>query len=353
MSSPRPSFAHFVLTAALTGATLATHAQCPFDPSVGPVDMILCPNSQGTLMTQVYDSYQWYKDGALIPGAISPTLIVDAFNDSGSSFSVDATLDGCTEMSPPVLVDGWAFLPPTVMTTGGDPLFFTPDITLYCALDTIRLILQQPYTVNIQWSDQHVPIPGGTNDTLVVPPAGGQYSVSGAPAICPDYVQDLGLWISIAYLQPVQPTIAMNGTQLCADPPGENYQWFLDDQPLSPSDMQCIDPAAPGFYTVDVTYSADCSIPSDPYVLVTGLEERTNAGNWRVFPMPATDQVTITWSDGSVFPDWRLLDATGRIVMQGRGGVRSPLSIDVSKLGAGHYWLSAGETAKLAVSVVR
>jgi len=59
-------------------------AQCPFDPTVTPADLILCPNSQGELATQSYDSYQWYKEGNPIPGATGQTLVVDAYNDSGS-----------------------------------------------------------------------------------------------------------------------------------------------------------------------------------------------------------------------------------------------------------------------------
>ena len=46
-------------------------AQCPFDPTVLPPDLILCPNEQAVLATQVYDSYQWYKDGAPVFNASS------------------------------------------------------------------------------------------------------------------------------------------------------------------------------------------------------------------------------------------------------------------------------------------
>ena len=80
-------------------------AQCPFDPTVLPPDLILCPNEQAVLATQVYDSYQWYKDDAPVPGATDPGFLVDAFQDAGSNFSVEATLDGCTERSPNLHVD--------------------------------------------------------------------------------------------------------------------------------------------------------------------------------------------------------------------------------------------------------
>src|SRR5215510_8040249 len=91
---------------------VSANAQCPFDPTVTPNNLILCPNESDTLWTQVYDSYQWYKDGNLIPGATNQYYVVNAFTDGGSYFAVSATASSCTEMSPQVLVDGWAFLPP-------------------------------------------------------------------------------------------------------------------------------------------------------------------------------------------------------------------------------------------------
>src|SRR5215204_2072164 len=76
-------------------------AQCPFDPTVTG-DTMLCPNTTGLLSTQVYDTYQWYKrplfggPSALVPGAVSQSLVVDAANDAGFYFKVEATLDTCT-----------------------------------------------------------------------------------------------------------------------------------------------------------------------------------------------------------------------------------------------------------------
>src|SRR5687768_10000242 len=97
---------------------VSVKGQCPFDPLVTPSNLILCPNESDTLWTQVYDSYQWYKDGNPIPGATNQYYVVNQFADAGSYFSVSATDSSCTEMSPQVLVDGWAFLPPFVMHQG-------------------------------------------------------------------------------------------------------------------------------------------------------------------------------------------------------------------------------------------
>lgn len=169
---------------AQTGYSNLGIPDCPHNPTITPADLILCPNTSDTLFTQEYDGYQWYKDGNLLQGATNQFYVVDAFTDAGSMFSVEATENGCAEMSPEVLVDGWAFLGLTVATEGlKDPL---------CAgQDTLLLIINPPYNINIQWTNNGNAIQDATNDTLVVT-ATGAYSVSGAPDLCPNFVQNLG-----------------------------------------------------------------------------------------------------------------------------------------------------------------
>ena len=66
-------------------ASMVIKAQCPFTPTISPSTLILCPNESGTLATQVYDAYQWYKDGSPIAGATEQTLAVEQWADAGSN----------------------------------------------------------------------------------------------------------------------------------------------------------------------------------------------------------------------------------------------------------------------------
>jgi hypothetical protein len=165
---------------------------CAHNPTVTPDNLILCPNTTDTLWTQQYDSYKWYKDGNLIPNATNQYYVVSAFNDGGSMFKVEATLNNCTEISPEVLVDGWAFLPVTVITEGLQD-------TLCAGEDTLFLIMGMPYDTDIQWTKGGIDLPGENNDTLVVTTS-GVYSVSGAPSTCPDYNQSLGLQLTYTFV---------------------------------------------------------------------------------------------------------------------------------------------------------
>jgi len=169
------------------------NAQCAFNPTISG-DTLLCPNATGQLTTQVYDSYQWYKrplfggPAVPVPGATSQLLMVDYSNDAGFYFSVEATDSGCTEMSPEVLVDGWVFLLPFTIIEGEYTIGGSGELVL-CLGDTIFLIAGMPYDTNLQWYDNGNPIAGANDDTLIVTTV-GSYTFSGAPSLCPNFIQN-------------------------------------------------------------------------------------------------------------------------------------------------------------------
>jgi hypothetical protein len=328
--------------------TLQAAAQCPFDPTITPDDLILCPGEQGELTTQAYDAYQWYKEGVAIPNATGQTLAVDQFNDAGYTFTVEATLNGCTEMSPGVLVDGWVFLPPYVIHTGDEPLFTDGNgVAHHCLGDTVLLVFS--FTTNITWTNNGMPIPGETTSVLEVTST-GNYSASGAPSTCPNMIMPLGLDIPLQFMEPTQPSIEQNDGQLCAVPAGTDHQWFLNGEAIA-GNTACITPTAPGLYTVDATYAVDCSVPSEPFI-ITGVDDLEGHRAPRAYPSPASTEVTIELPAGMTNGKWRLVDVSGREVMRGTIPVQSPLRMDVSALPAGNYWLRLPEQALVPLSVV-
>jgi len=197
-------------------------AQCPHNPTITPTNIMLCPGASDTLWTQVYDAYQWFRDGQILPGDTLRYRVVSTV-DAGSQFSVRARLNGCDELAPPVLVDGWLFLLPVVQTVG------LRD-TLCLGRDTLTLILRPPYTTSIQWTLNGQPIPGANDDTFLVTNT-GDYCVSGAPEICPGFVQTLGVILSYTFIQ-------------CGQGTGMAHDGILDDITLYPNpcrDMLYID----------------------------------------------------------------------------------------------------------------
>ena len=77
---------------------------CAHTNTIFPNDLLLCPNVSGTIWTQPADSYQWCDSfGVPIPGATNQSL--EVFPES---YSVLTTINGCTERSPQIFVDGYS-----------------------------------------------------------------------------------------------------------------------------------------------------------------------------------------------------------------------------------------------------
>lgn len=188
--------------AALSFLTLKAGAQCNFNPTVTG-NLLLCPESTGALSTQQYSGYQWYtrpfgsnNPAQPVAGANSQTFEVDAY-DTPLYVSVAATLDGCTESSPEVLVDGLAFLPLVVSSTGEFDVNSSGEFVI-CSGDTIFMEALLPYTINFQWYNDEVPINGANNDTLIVTEPGA-YWLTASPGACPDWTATLGVQLRVIW----------------------------------------------------------------------------------------------------------------------------------------------------------
>ena len=311
---------------------LQVAAQCPFDPTITPNEVVLCPNSTEMLGTQLYDSWQWYKDGTVIPGATQQTYETGSA-DAGSEITVACTLNGCTEMSPPVLIDGYLFLLPYVIHSGDEPYStgFEGE-SFFCEGDTLELTMGQPYTANIQWTRDGVAIPGETDPTLIITEGGG-YSVSGAPGVCPNYVLDLGLTIYAYFTPNVYPALIPGDGEVCVYPAIASAQWYLDGIPIGTG--TCIATTAPGVYTAFADYGQPCQKISEPF-LSTGVSEPTSGSQWTLVRI--VDQLTVRFQR-AVPQDatWSVLDERGRLVVTGRVPQAGTVNVDLSGEANGVY----------------
>ena len=287
-------------------------AQCSFTPTVTPNNLMLCPNTQDTLWTQSYDSYQWYKAGQPIPGATNQFLVVDAFMDAGYNFKVSATQAGCTEMSDSVLVDGWAFLPPFAMTDGNFSIGQNGE-AIICPGDTVYLVLMPPYTTSIQWYNNGQPIPGANNDTLIVTQSGSYY-VEGAPAICPEFIQQLGVSIPVIVRTPIVPAISFSNGMLYAAPGSPaltGFQWFLNGSPITGANAATYTPTVSGTYMVTAVDSG-CATQSQPYNhTITGVTDPGFDQQLTIAPNPSTGNVIIRANEAFTVT---VYDQLGRVV---------------------------------------
>jgi hypothetical protein len=120
----------------------------------------------------------------------------------------------------------------------------------------------------VQWFYNGNPIAGATNDTLVVYNT-GLYTAEGAPSVCPNYIMQLGLNLSVDSNQ--HPVVLPDSVPLC--PGGVNtiattvvtfdsFQWYIDGQAILNSNTSSFITFSSGYYHV-VTDEDGCILSSD------------------------------------------------------------------------------------------
>jgi hypothetical protein len=288
-------------------------------------------------MTQQYDSYQWYKNNNPIAGATNQFYVVSE-NDMLKNFKVAATLDGCTETSPAVVVDGWVFLLPYVIHSG-DQGYYDPqfDATILCIGDTLILTMGLPYEVNVQWYDSGTPIPGATNPVFMVTEK-GSYTACGAPAVCPDYISCLGVDINVIF-GGGQPFITLSNDTLFSTT-AESYQWYLDGSLIPGATNEVYVPGASGDYTVQITDVFGCTSLSEVFqYMATSVNSSMDFLNGiNVYPQPAKDFLVIQFPELINGGNIIIHDLIGRIVWNQKVDVSTrELYIDCHSWESGLY----------------
>lgn len=312
-----------------------------------PDSLVLCPDDTFTLSTMAGDAYQWFRNMDPILGATNQTLEVYGSLDAGSFFKVHVTLDSCTESSPTMAIDGYAFIQPQVYYSGDVLSVDSTQLTI-CANDTLLLLAQPPYNTGFQWYEDSVLISGENNDTLIVT-APGTYTLTAQQNGCPNVQSEMSYpWIIVQ--EPVmQPTISMVGTELCADPAGNSYQWAINGIPVVNGTTQCISASFQGgTYTVSVDYGSPCQLDSEPFVVQSTVDLASSGLS--VHPNPASTDLWLSRGDGRPIGQWRMLDALGRQVLAG-AGLTSTHHVDVGGFTPGHYTLITDARAVVPVMV--
>jgi hypothetical protein len=80
---------------------------CAHTPTILPLQVLTCPGPPVMLWTQQFDTYQWFENGILLPGATGNSH----FGNVGDAYSVIATLNGCSELSEERFVDTYVGIP--------------------------------------------------------------------------------------------------------------------------------------------------------------------------------------------------------------------------------------------------
>ncbi|HZG00773.1 MAG TPA: T9SS type A sorting domain-containing protein [Chitinophagales bacterium] len=246
----------------------AAGGPCDFVPEITPANLILCPGTTDTLFASPSDdgAYQWFMAGNAIAGATNQFLVVETEN-ALLPFAVEVTVDGCTDTSEAVTYDAHNFQLPFVIHGGDEGTMGPNGEVVICTGDTFTLTTN--YTANVQWENAAGPI-AGANDSILFITESGVYTVSGAPSVCPNYIQPLGLNVVVIVNEPVTPVITQSNDSLFASPMSADYQWFLNGSAVPGATNANYVPMVSGNYTVVTTDFNMCGAESTPIAVTVG-----------------------------------------------------------------------------------
>jgi hypothetical protein len=297
---------------------------------------------------------------------------------SGTQVSLGATVSGLGTIayswSPSSGLSAADVANPTATLTGNNVANYT--LTIYdangvSATDNTTITSQQP---TIVVSD--ISICAGTGKTLTASgattyswsPSTGLSGTTGAsvtanPADTTPYTvigtdannctNTATVTVTVIPL-PDKPTItgsALNtANPLLTSSATSGNQWFKNSTVITGATNNTYKPTADGSYTVQVTTN-NCSGPlSDAFnFILTAVENTSNSGNLRLFPVPTDKQLNIEWNgflpETSV--EVRIYDLLGRTVFN-QEMMTNQTQLDVSTLATGQFFFQAVQGNQLS-----
>lgn len=336
-------------------------AQCELNIQLEASSTLLCPGDSVTLSVQdTFDSFQWYREGEILEGDTFPVLRMSQYDAGGATFFVMITHEGCTELSEPLFIDGYAFLPIYVVISGRygfDPIeeeFVLCDDTQFGGPDTLILTAGLPYDTLFQWYRNGVIMENETGPELVVTEA-GVYELSAAPSICPNFVQ-FTLPMPARVGIPALISIVQNGSELEieSDQTLSYIQWYFNGEEIPGANGLVYTPTENGTYNVFAENFVCMSYSADFEFISTSRDELIYNHLFEISPNPFVQNVQISSSmDGKV--DLELYTSAGVLVNRQQllfsAGTQS---VNFPELRSGVYYMRLTHENKVAVySLVR
>jgi predicted RNA-binding protein len=278
-------------------------------------------------------SYQWKRDGVVIPGATSAAYRATA---SGSYTVEVRNACGATlsENSIAVTVEA---KPEAAVISANGPVTFCPGGSVVLSVPAVP-------GVSYQWRWFGTVVGTNTNSLLATVP--GSYSVVLSNSCG---IVSSANTIEVGEIQTPVPVIREKNLVLTVSVEGTNYVW-LDSLGLpvpNASGPQFI-PTAPGFYRVAVTFANGCTRVSEAVYWPSGTLGIANELSdiaITVYPVPATQgEVLQLRFEGNYAmpgsPDFVMYSASGVEVMRGKLMITSGQAmINTEKLTSGNYLL--------------
>jgi hypothetical protein len=278
-------------------------------------------------------TYQWYKNGDLISGAISQT-----YNATQSGVYVVRITDsnGCVYQYSP----GFRFTPSSTLAAST-----TASPMAVCAGSGTQLNASASGgsgSNSYSWSSNPAGFSSAAQNPTVSPTITTTYTVTVSDG---SSTATSSVTVSVNSL-PTTPIITQNGSTLSSSA-GTSYRWFFDGQEIIGATQQTYEPSTNGNYQVEVTDQNGCaSLWSDLFPFFeTGVAEVAEHTSIYLFPNPTNALIHIGGLNGATENfEVTVIDLVGRKILS----VANQKTIDLTTFENGIYQVliktNAGET---------
>jgi hypothetical protein len=332
------NYVRYVVAVFATFLSFAAAAQCHLHASVNASAPMLCPGGKDTLSTQFYDTYQWYRNNKVIPGADKRYLVILQAQDEGASFTVRVTKKSCADTSGAVVLHSYVFNNPKILLSGDVGVYNpTQDALVECPDDTLTLTVDTPYISKIQWYNSGKKLLGAHDQSYNVTRK-GNYAVCAAPNVCPssiicDTASSDASTVKVVYNTPKPPVITERNDTLFSSS-ANKYQWYISTSKITGANKRYYVPQQTGTYKVGTENNYHCKAISDPYRYT-----KDGLASVMVSPNPVKDVLHIHLNTDNV-KQLSVFDLYGNLKLKAAVTSKDQ-SLSLQNLNAGTYILQA------------
>ena len=304
----------------------------------------ICAGDSTTFTSIAGDSYQWYRDGAMIPGETGPTLTAS----QGGNYQCEIASNGCITLSNAIAL--------SVLNIPGVGINPGPVAYLCAAEDSV--LLTGSMGGSSQWLMNGTMIAGATTNQYWAKSTGIYNMIKTNQNGCSDSaaVGTEVIFPPTTSLTPVDTVIICPGDSslLMTTEGATAYEWYLDGAAIAGAEGDSLYAKGEGLYTVvavfgecrdSVTRGAEIIFDEDS--CATGIRDELFARDLEVYPVPAEDFINVSWTAStSAEITLEVYAVDGKMMKKKAVSILSSyvnLSVDVNTLSPGVYLLRVSQ----------